>query len=170
MNNALVSDQAFDVVICAFVFFEVGNSMQINLKITFWCWCVAVLQRSWDDWLGWFAKELVMITGLAGLQRLGNDEWLFLVFAIYMCVYASLVMNFKENAKMWRRCLAVCNMWPRLAVLQAILWCRLAVFVLANLHVCKVQLPKWTSKNQFDDSEVRGSEETHDFYSAQTDV
>jgi hypothetical protein len=41
-----------------------------------------------------------MITGLAGLQRLGNDEWLFLVFAIYMCVYASLVMNFKENAKM----------------------------------------------------------------------
>jgi hypothetical protein len=35
MNNALVSDQAFDVVICAFVFFEVGKSMQINLKITF---------------------------------------------------------------------------------------------------------------------------------------
>lgn len=45
------------IVICVFVFFEVGNSMQINLKITFWCWCLAVLQRSWDDdWLGWFAK------------------------------------------------------------------------------------------------------------------
>jgi hypothetical protein len=35
MNNALVSDKAFDVVICAFVFFEVGNYMQINLKVTF---------------------------------------------------------------------------------------------------------------------------------------
>ncbi len=40
-----------------------------------------------------------MMTGLAGLQRSGNHEWLFLVFAICMCAYASLIMNFKRKCK-----------------------------------------------------------------------
>jgi hypothetical protein len=47
-----------------------------------------------------FAKDLVMMTGLDGVQRSCNHEWLFLVFAICMCATASLIMNFKEDAKM----------------------------------------------------------------------
>ncbi len=37
-----------------------------------------------------------MMTGLAGWQRLCNHEWLFLVFAICMRVYDSLIMKMQR--------------------------------------------------------------------------